>query len=126
MKKSQENTALIGNKIRHIRELKDYTQEFLAETLQISQSSYARIETGTTDLTITRLYQISDVLGVTPSEFLGFDERQVFNISNSQTKNGNGIMIVNGLTDEERHLYQEQINFLKTELEFVKSLLLSR
>ncbi|TAF33914.1 MAG: XRE family transcriptional regulator [Cytophagales bacterium] len=126
MKKSQENTALIGNKIRHIRELKDYTQEFLAETLQISQSSYARIETGTTDLTITRLYQISDVLGVTPSELLGFDERQVFNISNSQTKNGNGIMIVNGLTDEERHLYQEQINFLKTELEFVKSLLLSR
>lgn len=109
-----------------MRELKDYTQEFLAETLQISQSSYARIEADATDLTVNRLYQISEVLGVTPTELLGFDERQIFNISNNQTKNGNGVMIVHGITDEERHLYQEQISILKTELEFVKKLLLNR
>lgn len=65
-------------KIRKIREIKNYSQDYLAQKLGLSVRAYSKIETGETQLTIRRLNQISLVLEVTPIEILSFDERKIF------------------------------------------------
>ncbi|GHU62655.1 hypothetical protein FACS1894123_03990 [Bacteroidia bacterium] len=48
----------IARNIKQIRELKSYTQEYVANELGISQPAYAKIEQGTTILKIDRLQHI--------------------------------------------------------------------
>lgn len=56
-------------KIRRLRELKNLTQEHLADQLGISRRAYGKIESGHTQLTLSRLDKISTILGC-PTEAL--------------------------------------------------------
>jgi len=44
----------IGSKIRRLRENKGFSQEEMAERLQISRSAYSRIESGETNSWVNR------------------------------------------------------------------------
>jgi transcriptional regulator with XRE-family HTH domain len=48
--------------IRKRREERNYTQEYLAYKLNISQNAYSKIELGYTKITVERLFQIAEVL----------------------------------------------------------------
>ena len=52
----------IGFKIKKIRELRNYSQEHMAEKLGISQVSYSRVESGQTKMDLKRLHDIAKVL----------------------------------------------------------------
>ena len=52
----------IAATIRHKREYRNYTQEYLALKLNISQNAYSKIELGYTKITVERLFQIADIL----------------------------------------------------------------
>jgi len=60
-------------KLRLLRRKKEYSQEYMAFMLNISQNAYSRLENGKTPLTINRLFEICDLLKVEPGEFLGPD-----------------------------------------------------
>ena len=68
----------IARNIKQIRELKNYTQEYMAEQLGISQPSYAKIEQGITELKIDRIQQIANILEVDLSTLL--NTTNIFNI----------------------------------------------
>ena len=76
----------VEKNIRNIRELKNLTQEYVANNLNISIRAYSRIETGETQLTINRLFEISKILAVTPQEILGFDKNMIFNNNPTNSK----------------------------------------
>lgn len=63
----------IYSKIKSIRELKNYTQEYMAEQLDMSQPAYNKIESGRTVLTYDKLEEIAHILRVTPEDVIGFD-----------------------------------------------------
>lgn len=50
------------SEIRKKRKELNYSQEYLAFLLNISQSSYNKIENGTTELTVNTLYEIAKIL----------------------------------------------------------------
>jgi transcriptional regulator with XRE-family HTH domain len=52
----------IAANIRLKREQRNYTQEYLAYKLNISQNAYSKIELGYTKITLERLFQIADIL----------------------------------------------------------------
>lgn len=52
----------IAANIRHKREYRNYTQEYLAARLDISQNAYSKIELGYTKITVERLFQIAEIL----------------------------------------------------------------
>lgn len=56
--------AEIGNNIRKWRTLKGFKQEALADELEISKVSVSKIETGKTDISLHRLYQIALILDI--------------------------------------------------------------
>lgn len=57
-------TQEIGSRIRKLRINNDYTQETMANELDITAGAYAKIERGETDPSATRLFQIAKILKV--------------------------------------------------------------
>jgi transcriptional regulator with XRE-family HTH domain len=84
MKKKETN---IGGNIRNFRELKGLTREQMAHDLNLSVSAYGNIERNQTDLKISRIQQIAEILGVEMSQILNFDASQVFNIEHNDVFN---------------------------------------
>ncbi|MBS1526465.1 MAG: helix-turn-helix transcriptional regulator [Bacteroidetes bacterium] len=60
----------VGEKIRLQRLTKNYSQEYMAFMLDISQAAYSKIERGETELTLKRIYEIAEILEVTPFLFM--------------------------------------------------------
>lgn len=54
----------VYKKIKQIREEKHFSQEYMALSLDISQSYYAKIEKGQKELTLSRLFKISKLLDI--------------------------------------------------------------
>jgi transcriptional regulator with XRE-family HTH domain len=106
-------------KIKQIRELKNFTQDYVAQKLGLSTRAYSKIETGETQLTINRLNEISAILEVQPMEVLGFDDKKIFNINNSTGNNGyNNILYPEKLIQQ----YEETIQALKEQVQLLKLL----
>lgn len=59
----------IGNKIKKVRELKNFNQDYVANQLGISQSQYSRYENGTSIVDEVNLQKIAHILDV-PVEFI--------------------------------------------------------
>lgn len=65
----------IGHKIRDIRKLKGLTQENMAAMLDINDLAYGKIERNETKITLERLEQIAEKLGVSATDILTFGDK---------------------------------------------------
>jgi len=65
----------VSEKIRFMRQLQGWSQEQMAEKLGMSLHGYANIERGDTDVQMSRLEQIAEVLGTNPAELMSFGEK---------------------------------------------------
>ncbi|AQG80155.1 helix-turn-helix domain-containing protein [Spirosoma montaniterrae] len=54
----------IALKIRKLREIHGYPQEYVAFQLGVSQAAYSKKETGRTELSLTVLQQVSALYGI--------------------------------------------------------------
>jgi len=61
---SDLKTKEVVSNIRKIREFRNYTQDYLAAKLGISQNAYSKIELGYSNITLSRLIEISEILEV--------------------------------------------------------------
>ena len=78
MKKILEN-------IKTLRESKGYTQENMAELLEITQSSYARFERGATKTDLKTIFLIAEVLKMDIIDVITYPEKYV-NINDISTE----------------------------------------
>ncbi|HVX27090.1 MAG TPA: helix-turn-helix transcriptional regulator [Parafilimonas sp.] len=60
----------ITSKMRSRRETMNYTQAYVAGKLGISQNAYSKIESGQTNFTVRRLYEIVHILEASIFDFL--------------------------------------------------------
>lgn len=103
----------LGIKIKKLRELRDFTQEYVANEIGLDQSAYSRLEKGETKITFDRLSKIAKVLNVEPEGIYSFDESNIFNMT---TQNGHNGYIINVISENERKLYEDQIQHLKDQI----------
>jgi len=106
----------VGEKIKKLRELKNYTQQHMAAELDLSLSGYGKIERNETDISVSKLEKIAKILETDISSILSFDEKHVFNISESkQTNVSMRDQYINQLDLIDRIIaqYREEIQFLK-------------
>ena len=108
-----------GQKIRNIRELKNFTQGYMADKLQMSQSGYSKIEKES-NISDEKLQQIAEALEVKPEDIMAFDSQKYFNnVGNVEGDNSNSYneSIVIGMTTEEteliKKLYEDKISLLE-------------
>jgi transcriptional regulator with XRE-family HTH domain len=71
--KTRMNTT-VGSKIRRLREDNNWSQHIIAEQLNISIPAYSKIETGVTDVNLSRLEQIAQLFNTDLSNLFGDDK----------------------------------------------------
>lgn len=97
----------IGDKLRKLRMSKSFTQEHLADILNISQPAYARMENGVTFTWPIHLEKICEVFQISPEDFLMSDEVIIGNIG---PNHGVGYAaIVNQLSEKLIEQYENRI-----------------
>ncbi|KOY85770.1 hypothetical protein AD998_06025 [bacterium 336/3] len=128
-----------AQKLKKLREKYGYTQEQLADFLQVSQSSYSRLETGEGKLNLEQIDKLAEAYEMDIVSFLHYltDDKR-FNVNHSGDNNNTdneinsnnsnyaeNITINNqySLSKEERELYQKQIEKLETEIAFLREML---
>ncbi|MDO3425494.1 helix-turn-helix transcriptional regulator [Chryseobacterium sp. APV1] len=107
---------ILGNRVKMIRELKNYSQKYVSERLDISQAAYSKLETGETKITDEKLNQIAEILEVKPEDIKSFDSQKYFNSNGNIEGDYSGSIIV-GLTREDveliKKLYEDRIVLLE-------------
>lgn len=107
-------TSSIKNKIKSIRELKNYTQEYMADQLGVTQAGYSKIEKGNTILSYVKLVEIARILEVSVEDVISFDSQRYFNSFNKVRGNNNGSIQINSdNTATLKVLYEDKIKLLE-------------
>lgn len=70
-KKKKQSLHDVAEQVRLWRVARGISQQNLARALKTGQSTISRIETGKLDLTVSKLLQISEHIGVAPAQLLG-------------------------------------------------------
>jgi transcriptional regulator with XRE-family HTH domain len=74
----------IGNNIKHIRLLKNLSQEYVAEKLEISPATFSKIENNKQAINDNQLIALAKVFDVSVDWLTNFSAQQIFeNVSNS-------------------------------------------
>jgi len=114
---------MIGEKIRKIRIIKGFSQEYIADLLEISQSAYSDIERGKTKINLERLKRVALIFEVDVNYILDFHESQFLAKpiqTNLKEIYNNEKEIIAELFNKERELYKEQIINLKNEIVYLR------
>lgn len=100
----------IGNKVKKLRELRNYTQQYMADRLAMTSAGYSKIERDEVSITFDKLEKISEILDIPLNKLIEFDDKAFFQ---NATFNGNYNGIVNhgDLTINEK--FDERINTLE-------------
>lgn len=89
----------ISEKIRALREEKQWSQEEMAAKLDMSRNGYAKIELGKTKPNIDKLLKIAQLLDVEISDLFQADEKNVLVFMNSEHLHENSKQIGNYYRD---------------------------
>lgn len=120
----QNKMADIGSKLRKVRELKNISQEFIANKINLSTKSYSNIENNNTKLTFERLIQICNVMEVDPISVITFDAEKTINNYNNHVGNISGVYNDNTVSASERKQFEERIADLQKEIEYLRNTLI--
>jgi transcriptional regulator with XRE-family HTH domain len=112
----------IGDKVKKLRELKGFKQEYMAEKLSISQQSYSNLENGKMDVPFSKIEQIADLFGMRVEDMVSFDEKVVFNLNAQHTSasNNNGIYHHNNFPEKLQQLYEDKIRLLEEKIAWLE------
>lgn len=115
---------MTGQKLRLLREFRNYSQEYIAEKLGITQHAYSRIENNLTKLTAERLERLAAILNIPPLELLS-DKEPVISFSDPVASSASPIKEDHWkeIIENTRQLYgqvicgkDEKIAFLENEI----------
>lgn len=113
----------IGLKIRKLRELKGFSQEYMAGRLSVSQRAYSKLERNETKLDWNKITEISSILEIKPMDLVSFDDNLIFNNCSQSGK----INVQNNHTDEKLiGLYEKRMKKLEEEVRFLRELILKK
>ena len=124
--KIQEMNEIVGEKIKNLRKSRNLSQEEVAEFIHVSQSTYARIESGASNSWAGYILPLCELFGIQPEELLKTDHI-VINNNNTSCQYSEGY-VVNQLSEKLVEQYEKRlaekdslIAYLQKELEELKT-----
>jgi transcriptional regulator with XRE-family HTH domain len=114
---------LVGEKIRKIRSLRGFTQEYMAQQLDMSQNNYSKIELGDIKITTDTLESIAKIFNLKPEDVLSFDEKYIFNNHSHDSSTANIYNANFGMADKERALFEELLKEKDAKIALMETLL---
>lgn len=114
------------NKVRMLREGIGYSQEYVANKLEISQQAYSKLEKNPDSATLERLKQLSEVLGVSINSIVGDEDMFIQQNFHQQGGNASTVMYMTGLADRERNVLLQQIQQLENQVALLTKIIESK
>lgn len=114
----------VSQAIKRLRELRNFTQEQVADELQISLRSYNTIENNPEDMSIGLLHKLSELLQTSPAQLLELDISTL--IQNNKIQGSGFTISGNAYTNDINRihaLYSQRIEHLEEEVKFLRDLL---
>lgn len=99
----------IGSKIKKLRELRNFTQSYMANTLHVTQSTYCRYENDEIEISMPIIEDIAQILTISKEAILHFEENKLFQYIEMMTQCNKVHSI------KEIELYEALIHSLKNE-----------
>lgn len=123
----------IGENIRKIREVKGYSQEYMANKLNISQRRYSTIESDNKKIDAERLKAIAEILEVNVLDILTFNDKAFFN-NNYCTQSSVGMFNtvhlgeakLNEVQEARIKELQDEVSHLREQVKFLQGLIKSQ
>lgn len=112
---------MYGEKIRMIREIRNYSQEHMADRLGIKQNSYSKIENNQTKLTTEMLQKIADALGVSPMDIMN-QQPAIINLQSNQGTQ-HAIGYIETFVSTQKELFDKLIESKESEIKNLKEII---
>lgn len=115
-------------RVRKLREFRNYTQEYMAEQLNLSQRAYSSLENGKTQLSVERLVDICKLLDVSIGEILDIENQNIYNnnFNNNAENNHGNLIFKKDDFEEQRKLYERIIEMKDSEILFLKEQIMNK
>lgn len=119
----------VCEKIKFMRQVKELSQEQMAEKLGLSLNGYANIERGNADAPLSRIQQIADVFEMDLMELLSFGEKNVVvfvgNENHNVFQNSNSSELANELEKAQLllEIKDKEIAMQRNEIEQLKKII---
>ena len=110
----------LGQNIRKLRELRNFTQQYMAEKLEMTQGNYARIENEEIHLSDDGLQKISGLLGYSTEFIIQFDVEKIHDMV-SEKKDPSKDVFSFQISPELKQLYESRINSLESYVHELKT-----
>lgn len=107
---------IVGNKLKILRKNKDMSQEEVADFLKISQSAYARMESGESHSWANHILKICAIFDIIPEDLLKIDNVQEKIIGKEKTAEISVSQLSEGIIEQ----YAERIKELKKTIKDLK------
>ena len=125
----------VNEKIKLVREAKGFTQEQVAEKLQMSKNGYGDIERGATDPKLSKLEKIAEAFNMELSELVDLTDKGTVNVNFSQSNkhHQNNVYVgsqntelkeqklINDFKDKEIEFKEKEIALLKVIIELMEA-----
>ena len=104
----------VGNKLKELRKSSGYSLEDILQKLQISESTYLRMEKGETATWTSKINEICNLYAIEPEKLLLSDDK--YSLISKNQKGGYSSSITNNYaSDKTYELYERIIAELKEE-----------
>ena len=114
------------NKIRMLREGIGFSQQYVANKLNITQQAYSKLEKNPDTATLERLRKLSEILGVNVNSIVGDDDMYIQQNFHQQGGNASTVMYITGLADREREALVQQISTLQKQIDLLTKIIESK
>jgi transcriptional regulator with XRE-family HTH domain len=126
--KNQEELS-VAQRVKKVRVEKNFSQDYLAKKLGLSQKAYSKIENSESKLNVDTLIKISEILDTPITNFLDESSRPIVNDYSNRT-GGENIIYKNIYNEKTEDLYNQLlkakddiINAKQSEIEVLKKVL---
>ena len=115
----------IGEKIRTLREKKHLSQEEMADRLGYSQQAYSKIERNQSDIRLSVLHKVAEVLEIDVTELLADKSTMIVEMNHSTHGiNYQNHITYNGLSATDKEIWESRIALIEKSQNEVREMLL--
>lgn len=115
------NNDIIGKNIRKFRELKGYSQEYMANEMELTQASYAKLESNSTKISVERLFTIARLLETDVADILELNKQTIYHQDIKEHSIGH--QEVQNLHQDNKEVYEKLLQSKDEQIALLKSLL---
>ncbi len=118
----------VNEKIKLVREAKGFTQEQVAEKLQMSKNGYGDIERGATDPKLSKLEKIAEAFNMELSELVDLTDKGTVNVNFSNQKytkfhHQNNVYVGSQSAELREQLLNKEMEFKDKEIALLKKII---